>query len=123
MDIFSLLWRLERRALYDPRCLECLYHREWTFIDPKDQAMTTYEPIGFATACAAYKKRTRNGDLHDSFAYESPRADDVKINDANLDEKIKSFLDGLHMASVDPEEVNGTRVDETGESSRRRNST
>lgn len=116
MDIFSLLWHLDRRVLYDPACLECLYPREWTYISSET---TIFRPTSFETACAAYKKRTLNGYLDDSFAYTSPGVDDVKISNPDCEMKINRFLNGLDMASVDPEEVNGTWVDDTIESSRR----
>ncbi|KAI0376060.1 hypothetical protein F5Y04DRAFT_286295 [Hypomontagnella monticulosa] len=58
---------LERRFIYDPASLECLYPREWT--DPiaeRHDANAASLPR-FEDALINYHKRTSNGDLDDSF--------------------------------------------------------
>lgn len=66
-DIFSLLWYLERRALYDAKCLECLYPREWT--DPMYEQHAGFSATrmpAFDQALANYTTRVSRGDLYDS---------------------------------------------------------
>ncbi|KAI2617860.1 hypothetical protein GGR54DRAFT_640944 [Hypoxylon sp. NC1633] len=65
-DIFTILWYLDRRVLYDPLCLDCLYPREWTDLWLEMSGHKSVALPDFQDAVKVYTRRTANGDLDDS---------------------------------------------------------
>ncbi|KAI1775969.1 hypothetical protein F4818DRAFT_441244 [Hypoxylon cercidicola] len=70
-DIFTLLWYIDRGALYDSACLNCLYPREWVVPGYERHNRNVLGLPKFEAAMIQYHKRTSNGDLDDSFGYPS----------------------------------------------------
>ncbi|KAI0888514.1 uncharacterized protein GGS22DRAFT_156073 [Annulohypoxylon maeteangense] len=68
-DIFSILFALERRVLYDPACLELLHHREWTSPYQERHVKRQGKLYMFEKALRRYNKRIQTGTFVSRIGY------------------------------------------------------
>ncbi|KAI8958826.1 hypothetical protein F5Y11DRAFT_27153 [Daldinia sp. FL1419] len=109
-DIVSLLWFLERRALYDPACLECLYPREWTDIY-REYGNGLPQMPAYLTAVEMYMERTWNKNPCDNYEYDL--TSDYKGTPTSVDTQVIHFLGQLDEAITDPDIMLDLCVDDS----------